>query len=179
MKRCPQCDFIYEDEQRLCDIDGTALVHDSRPLPQNASPQQASSPAKSRSKVFAIVAIAGFVLGLLLFFLFYVFRPRTAQQNTNFSSAKVTTDPQSAPNLVLPAPAARATPHSGRAPITNVNAVESPSRIVKDPPGHSLSPVPKREERKPNPKNAIAMEESRVGSILQKARRILKKPLEF
>src|SRR5260370_41538137 len=26
MKRCPLCDFIYEDEQSLCDMVGSALV---------------------------------------------------------------------------------------------------------------------------------------------------------
>ena len=29
MKLCPQCDFIYEDDQRFCDMDGKELVHDS------------------------------------------------------------------------------------------------------------------------------------------------------
>ena len=33
MKRCPQCEFIYEDDQSLCDMDGVLLVFDSRTLP--------------------------------------------------------------------------------------------------------------------------------------------------
>ena len=33
MKRCPQCEFIYEDDQSLCDMDGVLLVFDSRKLP--------------------------------------------------------------------------------------------------------------------------------------------------
>lgn len=28
MKLCPQCDFIYEDNQRFCDMDGKELVYD-------------------------------------------------------------------------------------------------------------------------------------------------------
>lgn len=32
MKRCPLCDFIYEDDQSVCDMDGTELVHDSEEL---------------------------------------------------------------------------------------------------------------------------------------------------
>jgi hypothetical protein len=28
MKLCPQCEFIYEDDQRFCDMDGRELVHD-------------------------------------------------------------------------------------------------------------------------------------------------------
>jgi len=30
MKLCPQCQFIYEDDQNLCDMDGKALVYDNR-----------------------------------------------------------------------------------------------------------------------------------------------------
>ena len=33
MKRCPQCEFIYEDDQSLCDMDGVLLVFDARTLP--------------------------------------------------------------------------------------------------------------------------------------------------
>lgn len=29
MKLCPQCEFIYEDEQSFCDMDGTGLVHNA------------------------------------------------------------------------------------------------------------------------------------------------------
>ena len=35
MKRCPQCEFIYEDDQSLCDMDGVLLVFDSRTLPNS------------------------------------------------------------------------------------------------------------------------------------------------
>jgi cytoskeletal protein RodZ len=38
MKRCPECDFLYEDDQRLCDMDGTALVHDSHVFPDSPLP---------------------------------------------------------------------------------------------------------------------------------------------
>ena len=178
MKWCPQCNFIYEDDQRLCDMDGTELVHYSRPLPENP-PQRASQPAKFSSKVFVIVAISGVVLGFLLFFLFYGFTPQPPPQNANLSSSKVTTGPQSAPNLVLPAPAASATPRPSKAPITNVNALESPSGIVRASPAHSLSPTPKREEKKPKPENTNQNKESKFGSILRKTGRILKKPFKL
>jgi hypothetical protein len=32
MKLCPQCEFIYEDDQTFCDMDGKVLVYDPRPL---------------------------------------------------------------------------------------------------------------------------------------------------
>jgi len=38
MKRCPECDFLYEDEQELCDMDGTVLRFTSF-LPSLAPPR--------------------------------------------------------------------------------------------------------------------------------------------
>ena len=32
MKRCPQCEFIYEDDQTLCDMDGKELVYHAGPV---------------------------------------------------------------------------------------------------------------------------------------------------
>ena len=40
MKRCPQCDFIYEDDQSLCDMDGRELVYHSGPVALEGSPTQ-------------------------------------------------------------------------------------------------------------------------------------------
>lgn len=179
MKWCTQCNFIYEDDQRLCDMDGTELVHYSRSLPETPSPQRASQPVRFSSKVFAIVGISGVVLGFLLSFIFYVFTLQPPPQNANLSSSKVTTGPQSAPNLVVPAPAASATPPPSKAPITNVNALETPSRIVRASPAHSLSPTPKREEKKPKPGNTNQKKESKVGSVLRKTGRVLKKPFKL
>jgi hypothetical protein len=41
MKRCSQCDFIFEDDQELCDFDGTELTTFPEPTPfaQNISPK--------------------------------------------------------------------------------------------------------------------------------------------
>jgi hypothetical protein len=190
VKRCPHCDFIYEDDQLVCDLDGTALVHDSRPLPANPSPQRAIPPAKPGRRLIAIGAIAGVIL---LFFLFYVFTPGTAPQNTSLSSSKVSTGPQSAPNADPPGVTATATPSLSKEPKANVNAVESSSRIVRASPAHSRSPARKREDKKSkpennvvkkvsrigNPENTNAKKESRIGSFLKKTGRKLKKPFRF
>ncbi len=37
MKRCPECEFVYEDEEKLCDMDGAELVPDLRFLAENLS----------------------------------------------------------------------------------------------------------------------------------------------
>ncbi|MFN2517087.1 MAG: hypothetical protein ABR556_12840, partial [Pyrinomonadaceae bacterium] len=54
MKLCPQCEFIYEDEQSLCDMDGSVLVHTPNPvaLEGNATPalsQQQQNPWAAES----------------------------------------------------------------------------------------------------------------------------------
>lgn len=43
MKLCPQCAFIYEDDQRVCDMDGKALVN--APAPATLEPK-ASAPTR-------------------------------------------------------------------------------------------------------------------------------------
>jgi hypothetical protein len=64
MKRCPECEFLYEDDQRLCDMDGIALVHDSHVFFD--SPLQAHHAAGHVWQRFAIafplmvLAVVGF-----------------------------------------------------------------------------------------------------------------------
>ena len=47
MKVCPQCDFIYEDDQRFCDMDGKELVHDPAPVVPEQDIATAVSPTPS------------------------------------------------------------------------------------------------------------------------------------
>ena len=75
MKRCPECDFIYEDNQRLCDMDGIALVHDSNILLDDSTvllSQPARPVWQQLMLALSLVVLAG--LG------FYVFNyPATVQ----------------------------------------------------------------------------------------------------
>ncbi len=51
MKRCPQCEFIYEDDQSLCDMDGVLLVFDVTnicPISMRSRPYR--GPAKDSSE---------------------------------------------------------------------------------------------------------------------------------
>src|SRR3989442_15645439 len=118
MKRCPECEFVYEDEQSLCDMDGTGLVFYPQPLPgeETTSPQPLNVRARRSWKTVAIVALAGLALGAILF-VYYRRAHRTASHSTNYSSAKVTVDSQAAPNPAPPA--ATATPSPNQSPTTN------------------------------------------------------------
>ncbi|MGH9873123.1 MAG: hypothetical protein ACRD9S_11765 [Pyrinomonadaceae bacterium] len=89
MKLCPQCDFIYEDDQSVCDMDGKELVLDhatavtNEALSTPATPTQnpgADIPpvmlAQHRRRNFAVVTVVGFVLAALVIF---VYLARTGQ----------------------------------------------------------------------------------------------------
>jgi hypothetical protein len=77
MKLCPQCDFIYEDDQIVCDMDGKDLVSDPTTVINNQgfAPPVSSIPVTDisatelplrRSRSFAVVTVVGFVLAALV-----------------------------------------------------------------------------------------------------------------
>ncbi len=188
MKLCPQCEFIYEDDQRFCDMDGTELAHNAPPSPGNPSSQTAPQSAKTGRKLAAIGAIVGVIL---LFSGFYVFTHQTPRPLAPI----VTPDPPSVPNAVAPSAAASATPHHskdhGKAPTANKSAFKGRAENIKTSPVRSRPPAQKREEQKAKPENTVARNESevnentmvkkpsRIGSILKKTGRLLKKPFKF
>ena len=80
MKRCPQCEFIYEDDQSLCDMDGALLVLDSRNLPNmNALTTVTTKTAPKRNR--AVPAFATLILALVLGMVYYVSTQRKAAQS--------------------------------------------------------------------------------------------------
>lgn len=73
MKRCPQCEFTFDDHQHFCDFDGTELsaILERRPSSQNLSAPHAILPSVVlrflRSNFsLAVLALAGIVLSALL-----------------------------------------------------------------------------------------------------------------
>jgi hypothetical protein len=65
MKRCPQCEFIYEDDQNCCDMDGIALVlTQTTPLPIPTSPKR-NGPRRS------LLSVLGVVLGVVILAIAY------------------------------------------------------------------------------------------------------------
>ena len=111
MKVCPQCEFIYEDDQRLCDMDGAELVYDPAPPALAVAPEAAAPLTNTRWRRFAATAVIGVVLGTVPVLVVHVFTLRTqeqlsttASQNTNHSSEQVTGDSAVPPNLDLSLP---------------------------------------------------------------------------
>ncbi|MEP6706782.1 MAG: hypothetical protein ABJC05_04655 [Pyrinomonadaceae bacterium] len=156
MKRCPQCDFVYEDDQGFCDMDGSELFHAAQTLPlpsldnilpdaarmapQAASiaPEPISQPAKpkrrSKPKRSPLPLIAAVVLLGVLFMVYYAVTHRLRARNSNQSVASVTAPPQATPELV-PSPSDTKPPSSEsssqdqRAP----SPAEKPSTPVRLP----------------------------------------------
>jgi len=66
MKRCPECEFLYEDEQNHCEMDGTRLFFTTTlpPLPAGLTPP------KSIWGGFTIPLLAALILGTVLAILY-------------------------------------------------------------------------------------------------------------
>ena len=180
MKRCPQCDFIYEDDQSLCDMDGVLLVLDSRTLPNLhalATVPPVSAKAQARRNR-AVPAFATVILALVLGMVYYVSIHRRAAQNSY--------TPPSAASTLNPAPVENPTPEPQPSQEVQVQAAPEVPRPepVKQPATTSPANSPARKQpvkasavNKPEPEPK--KEDSKVGSILKKTGRILKKPFKF
>lgn len=110
MKLCPQCEFIYEDDQSVCDMDGRDLIYDPGPLAEetilspsaklheaNATPvspmaaPQASPPPGRQSRISAVAALAAIILAALLFAVYYARTHQLRSANTNQASNQAST----------------------------------------------------------------------------------------
>ena len=172
MKRCPKCEFIYEDDQSLCDMDGVLLVLDSRTLP-NHHALQTVSPAKTAPKRNrAVPAFATLILALVLGLVYYVSVQRKTAQIPEIPAqpTAVTTS--------NPGPEVNPTPEA------QPSAEETKPEAAK-PVAASAAPAPaKKTAAKPAPTPVKAKveekkDDSKVGSILKKTGRILKKPFKL
>src|SRR5215211_6006148 len=126
MKRCPKCEFIYEDDQSLCDMDGVLLVFDSRTLPSLHALQTVpakTSPKRNR----AVPAFATLILILVLGMVYYVSTQRKA-------APPVIETPASAASTSVPVPEVNPTP---QAP-----AVEEPKQAPVPAPAKQPATAP-------------------------------------
>ena len=171
MKRCPKCEFIYEDDQSLCDMDGVLLVLDSRTLPNHHALQtvQAKTPPRRNR---AVPAFATLILALVLGLVYYVSiqrkantytLPPPAAASTSNPVAEVNPTPESQPSTEEPKP-------EPAKPAVATTAAAVPVKKTAPKPAPSPTTKAKVEEKK---------EDSKVGSILKKTGRILKKPFKF
>jgi len=166
MKRCPKCDFIYEDDQSLCDMDGVLLVLDSRNLPNLHALTKVPSKAPTKRNR-AVPAFATVILALVLGMVYYVSIHRRAALSTDIPPAAV--------SAIEPVPVVNPTPE----PPQPSEEAQAPAREEpkRQPPAKKqlakASVTTNKTESEPK------KDESKFGSILKKTGRILKKPFKF
>ncbi|HKV34516.1 MAG TPA: hypothetical protein VJP89_09350 [Pyrinomonadaceae bacterium] len=183
MKRCPQCEFIYEDDQSLCDMDGALLVFDSRSLPNlhALAPVDVPAPvaAKAHWRHRTFPAMAALILATVLSLVYFVSTQRGVSP----------TAPVNVPSVTLPASKlaapveANPTPEPPPPP-TEANSAAPVTKEEVKPEKPTTQPASKAKTSKtsitqPKPTQESKKDDSKVGSILKKTGRILKKPFKF
>jgi type IV secretory pathway VirB10-like protein len=173
MKKCPQCEFIYEDDQTLCDMDGALLVYDSRALPNLHA--LTTLPEKTLRRNRAVPAFATLTLALVLGLVYYVSTQRTTHTADIPPLPPVVTESAAPPPPPVEVEDAAAT----EADKTNEPRKEE-SKPAATKPSSSKKPAVKSDsssQSKTSTENK--KDDSKVGSILKKTGKILKKPFKF
>ena len=169
MKKCPQCEFIYEDDQSLCDMDGVLLVFDSRSLPNLHALATVSAPVpgKTSRRNRMVPAFATLILMLAVASVYYV--------STTLNAA-----PENIPPVSIPGHVVAETPAvvpAAPAPVAGDKINEEPRETHAAP---TAQPARKATTTKPaTTKPESKKDDSKVGSILKKTGKILKKPFKF
>lgn len=217
MKRCPQCEFIYEDDQGVCDMDGTQLALDSRPLPNLQALYDDAVVLKTKRswKGHTVPAFASLVLAAVLFLVYYVSiqHARHTTSTSRVSQAAQPTAPVTPSTTSVPA-----TPPEEKTELdTSIERGADVSETAQDNKGisrvgktgthiatkESSDSKPNRREihkpvrtsdrdvqevrsmstQKPSastgPRSENTDKESKIGSILKKTGRLLKKPFRL
>ena len=195
MKRCSQCEFVYEDDQARCDMDGGELVYEPTLYPMGETALAVTTPPiKLRSRSFILTAAATAIMGLFLGIGFLGLSHRSELPTSPTPAAEPA---PVAPAIVQPAMAAtasEATPSTNETTTASNETTVSPAANVKSrnaaAPAAASSSAPKPapaatgaaspiETKKSEPPKATQKEDSKVGSLLKKTGRILKKPFKW
>ena len=152
MKRCPECLFIYPDNDTRCDFDSTPLVavneaelEAATGAPQtpakrkrsssNSSPKPKKASKKRSRKATAITAIVGLLLGVAAFLIYYRFAAHTqpapqAQTTPTATAQPIVASIPTPPVVTAASPSPTATPTSATKPATDRIAAAHTSTTV-------------------------------------------------
>jgi outer membrane biosynthesis protein TonB len=182
MKRCPQCEFIYEDDQSLCDMDGALLVFDSRTLPHLHALAPVDLPAvpvatKAHWRHRTFPAMAALILATVFSLVYFVSTQRGAAPPMNVPSVTLPASKLAAPVEANPTP---------EPPAPAAESVAAPAAKEEAKPATQQAPKAKAQPTarsstttQPKPAEETKKDDSKVGSILKKTGRILKKPFKL
>ncbi len=121
MKRCPQCEFIYEDEQSRCDMDGIDLVLDN-PTPSVTSLKPPPR-AKQNNSRRSVLSVCGVVLGVLIFAIGFASLERAVTVSSEQAAPSQAAVSQTAPQEEI----------ANRPPKTAVEPVRQDGPVAEDP----------------------------------------------
>jgi len=127
MKRCPECNSLFRDEEKFCELDGAALNDEV----DNQSRVSQTAPASSNSLI-PIAATGGLIIGVLLVLVYLVVTYQKVPPPASSSTA-------STPNASQQQVAARP-PVSRPIPVESPSAEPSPSPSPE--PSPSVQPTP-------------------------------------
>ena len=167
MKRCPQCEFIYEDDQSLCDMDGILLVFDSQKLPKQGKSQK----SQLRNRILTVFAVL--VLTSVLSLVYYVATHQRKVIPSSDSGASV--------NATQPASTDTAVASEPENKVITPKPVSEPKPVVTKTTADTE--LKKPATPKANPKKVSSTQpqenDSKIGSFVKKTGRLLKKPFKF
>jgi hypothetical protein len=172
MKRCPECDFIYEDEQCQCDMDGTALLTDCHILPE--APTVSSPPARPVWLRLTVAVSLSVLSGLGYYALSNQMGPQESRPVLlTVANAKDSTSSTSAPK----------TPGSESADAGTMKSLDETasvkSAVNKDLPSTDSVGSPRSARRQVAGRGSgQGKDYSGIGTFLKKTGRLLKKPFE-
>jgi outer membrane biosynthesis protein TonB len=189
MKRCPQCEFIYEDDQSLCDMDGALLVIDGRSLPNlhALAPIEVPLAARAHWRHRTFPAMAALILATVLSLVYFVSTQRTAPAPAALPISGTASIAPPISNSVAPASDTnQITPPPAEQPAVNGAAVTvreqskpQPAKSITTPPPAAKKASAKTSTTQTKPAEEPKKEDSKVGSILKKTGRLLKKPFKL
>ena len=138
MKLCPHCAFIYEDDQRFCDMDGKELVHDPAPVVVEQSVSAPTSlkislPARSQSRRFPVLVIGAIALATLLSVIYFAQLHRSRPSDAAHSSVQSPEQSMARDTSAEPSPADL---------VSSTSTVDTP--LPEQLPGHSPEQSPLR-----------------------------------
>ena len=197
MKRCPQCEFIYEDEQTTCDMDGAILAFDQKSATVDEP--------RSRAKSFVVPAVVGTALAAVLVLAFYTSPLLIAKPDADQLSPELTApvnptvvqpvievpSPSPSPEVLEPTSAERAAESERTSDANHAKSKTADSRLTIR---RGLPPLPRvpslprlppaRAQKSPTSKDQIKVtnapkKQSKVESFLKKTGRVITKPFKF
>jgi hypothetical protein len=165
MKRCPQCEFIYEDDQTLCDMDGILLVFDSQNLPKPRSTRK----SHRRSRIVPLVAML--VLTTVLSLVYYV--------STHQRKIVRDSDATVVVNEAKPAESANQVTSEPEKKVIAAEPVPEPKPPAIKPPADTELKKPAKSNQKKTGSNQTKEKDSKIESFVKKTGRLLKKPFKL